>query len=75
MPRAQLEEVMQRFLEGERHILVTTAIIENGLDVPTANTLIVDRADYFGLRSSTRCAAASADRTTAPTATSSCPKG
>jgi transcription-repair coupling factor (superfamily II helicase) len=49
MPAGALEEVMQRFLEGTLHILVTTAIIENGLDVPTANTLVVDRADYFGL--------------------------
>ena len=45
----ELEHVMQKFLEGETKILVTTAIIENGLDVPTANTLIVDRADQFGL--------------------------
>src|SRR5690606_32509783 len=37
------------FLDGSVQILVTTAIIENGLDVPTANTLIVDRADQFGL--------------------------
>jgi transcription-repair coupling factor (superfamily II helicase) len=49
MPAAQLDDVMRRFLENEIQILVTTAIIENGLDVPTANTLIVDRADYFGL--------------------------
>jgi transcription-repair coupling factor (superfamily II helicase) len=49
MPAAQLDDVMRRFLEGEVQVLVTTAIIENGLDVPTANTLIVDRADYFGL--------------------------
>ena len=49
MPAAELDEVMRRFLEGEIRILVTTAIIENGLDVPTANTLIVDRADQFGL--------------------------
>jgi transcription-repair coupling factor (superfamily II helicase) len=45
----QLDLVMRKFLEGETQILVTTAIIENGLDVPTANTLIVDRADQFGL--------------------------
>ncbi|HUP89260.1 MAG TPA: TRCF domain-containing protein, partial [Longimicrobiales bacterium] len=45
----ELETVMQEFLEGRTNILVTTAIIENGLDVPTANTLIVDRADQFGL--------------------------
>ncbi|HEY0671170.1 MAG TPA: transcription-repair coupling factor [Longimicrobiales bacterium] len=45
----ELDRVMRKFLEGETQILVTTAIIENGLDVPTANTLIVDRADQFGL--------------------------
>jgi len=49
LPAAELDEVMTRFIEGEVRILVTTAIIENGLDVPTANTLIVDRADHFGL--------------------------
>ncbi|HSL68736.1 MAG TPA: TRCF domain-containing protein, partial [Longimicrobiales bacterium] len=49
MPAAQLDDVMRHFLDGGTQILVTTAIIENGLDVPTANTLIVDRADYFGL--------------------------
>ncbi|MGH7553294.1 MAG: transcription-repair coupling factor, partial [Longimicrobiales bacterium] len=49
LPSADLESVMRRFLEGEVDVLVTTAIIENGLDVPTANTLIVDRADMFGL--------------------------
>ncbi len=49
MPGAELERVMRKFLEGETQVLVTTAIIENGLDVPTANTLIVDRADQFGL--------------------------
>jgi transcription-repair coupling factor (superfamily II helicase) len=49
MPAAQLDDVMRHFLEGEVQVLVTTSIIENGLDVPTANTLIVDRADYFGL--------------------------
>ncbi|MBX6363342.1 MAG: transcription-repair coupling factor [Gemmatimonadetes bacterium] len=49
MPAAELDAVMRRFLEGEVQILVTTAIIENGLDVPSANTLIVDRADQFGL--------------------------
>ena len=41
---------MRRFITGEIKVLVTTAIIENGLDVPNANTLIVDRADQFGLR-------------------------
>jgi transcription-repair coupling factor (superfamily II helicase) len=49
MGGAELDGVMRKFLEGQTQILVTTAIIENGLDVPTANTLIVDRADQFGL--------------------------
>jgi transcription-repair coupling factor (superfamily II helicase) len=49
MPAAALDLVMRKFLDGKIQILVTTAIIENGLDVPTANTLIVDRADQFGL--------------------------
>ncbi|HSJ15465.1 MAG TPA: transcription-repair coupling factor [Longimicrobiales bacterium] len=49
MPPHQLDTVMARFLDGTIDILVTTAIIENGLDVPSANTLIVDRADQFGL--------------------------
>ena len=45
----QLDEVMRDFVNGEVDVLVCTAIIENGLDVPNANTLIVDRADRFGL--------------------------
>jgi transcription-repair coupling factor (superfamily II helicase) len=49
LPPAELDEVMRRFLDGDVRVLITTAIIENGLDVPTANTLIVDRADQFGL--------------------------
>jgi transcription-repair coupling factor (superfamily II helicase) len=49
MPPAHLDRVMSRFIEGQTQVLVTTAIIENGLDVPRANTLIVDRADLFGL--------------------------
>ncbi|MEJ2215075.1 MAG: transcription-repair coupling factor [Gemmatimonadota bacterium] len=48
-PAAALDDVMRRFLDGDVNVLVSTAIIENGLDVPTANTLIVDRADLFGL--------------------------
>ncbi len=49
MREKELEVVMSRFLEGELDILVATAIIESGLDVPRANTLIVNRADQFGL--------------------------
>ncbi len=49
MPEALLEAVMQRFVAGEVDVLVCTSIIEAGLDIPNANTLIVDRADRFGL--------------------------
>jgi len=49
MPPSELEEVMEAFVRGELDILVCSSIIENGLDVPNANTLIVDRADRFGL--------------------------
>jgi transcription-repair coupling factor (superfamily II helicase) len=44
-----LEERMLSFYEGRTQVLLTTSIIESGLDVPNANTLIVDRADTFGL--------------------------
>ena len=49
MPERALEDVMRRFLDGEYDALVTTTIVESGLDVATANTLIVDRADAMGL--------------------------
>ncbi|MGB3632482.1 MAG: transcription-repair coupling factor [Rubrobacteraceae bacterium] len=49
MPERALEDVMQGFLEREADVLVTTTIVESGLDVATANTLIVDRADMMGL--------------------------
>ena len=49
MPERALEDVMRRFLDGEADVLVTTTIVESGLDVATANTLIVDRADTMGL--------------------------
>jgi transcription-repair coupling factor (superfamily II helicase) len=49
MREKELEAVMTRFLDGEVDVLVATAIIESGLDVPRANTLIVNRADQFGL--------------------------
>jgi transcription-repair coupling factor (superfamily II helicase) len=49
MPERALENVMQRFLDGEADVLVTTTIVESGLDVATANTLVVDRADTMGL--------------------------
>ena len=49
MPETQLAAVMHRFNMGEIDILLSTTIIESGLDIPNANTLIVDRADTFGL--------------------------
>ena len=49
MDENQLEETMLGFLRGGADCLVTTTIIESGLDIPTANTLIVDRADQLGL--------------------------
>ena len=44
-----LEKVMSQFVEREFDVLVATTIVENGLDIPNANTLIVDRADAYGL--------------------------
>lgn len=49
MPENQLSDVMHRFNNGDTDILLSTTIIESGLDIPNANTLIVDRADTFGL--------------------------
>ena len=49
MREHDLEAVMGRFVRGEVDILVSTMIVESGLDVPNANTMIVDRADRFGL--------------------------
>jgi transcription-repair coupling factor (superfamily II helicase) len=44
-----LEAVMEQFGNGEYDVLLSTSIIESGLDIPNANTLIIDRADWFGL--------------------------
>jgi transcription-repair coupling factor (superfamily II helicase) len=49
MPEEQLEKVMTDFIAGKYDILVTTTIIQLGLDMPNVNTLIIDRADRFGL--------------------------
>jgi transcription-repair coupling factor (superfamily II helicase) len=49
MEAAELEETMLSFLRGEADCLVATTIIESGLDIPQANTLIVERADLLGL--------------------------
>lgn len=49
MDEEQLEEIMHRFVDGKFDVLVCTTIIESGLDIPNANTIIIDRADRFGL--------------------------
>jgi transcription-repair coupling factor (superfamily II helicase) len=49
MREADLEAVMAQFVRGEVDVLLSTMIVESGLDVPNANTMIVDRADRFGL--------------------------
>ncbi len=45
----ELEEVMTAFVNGEADVLLSTTIIESGIDIPNANTIIIDRADRFGL--------------------------
>jgi transcription-repair coupling factor (superfamily II helicase) len=49
MPEHELEKVMTAFLDGKTDVLVCTTIIESGLDIPNANTIIIERADRFGL--------------------------
>jgi transcription-repair coupling factor (superfamily II helicase) len=49
MPSSVLEDIMSAFYDGKFDVLLSTTIIESGLDIPTANTLIVHRADMFGL--------------------------
>jgi transcription-repair coupling factor (superfamily II helicase) len=49
MRENELEKVMLKFVRGEADVLLSTTIIENGLDIPRANTIIINRADRFGL--------------------------
>ena len=49
MSSDDLEKVMTKFVNGEADILLSTTIIESGIDIPNANTIIIDRADRFGL--------------------------
>lgn len=49
MNEKEIEPVMVGFVKGEIDILVSTTIVESGLDIPNANTMIIDNADYFGL--------------------------
>jgi transcription-repair coupling factor (superfamily II helicase) len=49
MDPGELEDIMHRFIHGAFHVLVSTTIIENGIDIPNVNTIIIDRADFFGV--------------------------
>jgi transcription-repair coupling factor (superfamily II helicase) len=49
MDARSLEDVMHRFIHGGFHVLVSTTIIENGIDIPNVNTIIIDRADMYGV--------------------------
>lgn len=49
MARQEIEEVMYRFVSNEYNVLICTTIIETGIDIPNANTMIIDNADRFGL--------------------------
>ena len=49
MDREEIEEVMMAFTRGEIQVLVCTTIVETGIDIPNANTMIIDQADRFGL--------------------------
>jgi transcription-repair coupling factor (superfamily II helicase) len=49
MPEAHLEKTMLRYVAGEFDVLVSTAIVESGLDIPASNTIIINRADRLGL--------------------------
>ncbi len=49
MSERELEATMVRFVSGQADVLVSTAIVESGLDIPASNTIIINRADRFGL--------------------------
>jgi transcription-repair coupling factor (superfamily II helicase) len=49
MDARELEDVMRRFIHGGFHVLVSTTIIENGIDIPNVNTIVIDRADMYGV--------------------------
>lgn len=49
MAAADLDEIMNAFYDGQYEVLISTTIVESGLDIPTANTMVIQRADMFGL--------------------------
>ncbi len=67
MRERELERVMNDFHHQRFNVLVCTTIIETGIDIPTANTIIIERADHFGWLSCTSCAGGSGVRTIRPT--------
>ena len=66
MSPSQLEDIMAAFYDKQFDVLLSTTIVESGLDIPNANTLIVHRADMFGLAALYQLRAASAARRRAP---------
>ena len=71
MDEHELEQVMLDFVSGKDDVLVCTTIIESGLDIPNANTIIIDDATASGWRSFTSCAGAWAAAPSAPMPTCS----
>ena len=49
LPPTTIENTMQDFVDGKFDVLLSTTIVESGLDIPSANTIIVHEADHFGL--------------------------
>ncbi len=74
MAAGELEDRIGAFYDGKVDILLSTTIVESGLDIPRANTLIVWRADMFGLAQLYQLRAASAGRRPAPMRCSPCPR-
>jgi transcription-repair coupling factor (superfamily II helicase) len=70
MDEERLERVMVEFMNHQTNVLLSTTIIESGIDIPNANTMLINRADRFGLASSTSCAAGSVGPKTAASPTS-----
>src|SRR5690606_33717832 len=49
MTATELEDIMHRFIHGGSQVLIATTIIENGINIPNVNTIIIDRADMYGV--------------------------
>jgi transcription-repair coupling factor (superfamily II helicase) len=68
MSERRLEKVMLDFIRHRADVLVCTTIIESGLDIPNCNTMLIDRADRFGLSQLHQLRAGSGDTSIGPTA-------